>query len=205
MAAAVCKNSHNRAYRGSIIHSTGNPSEVGIDASYQYFPDGLLVVHNGKIQALGHAHDLLPSYAQTLEIFHYKDALITPGFIDTHIHFPQLEMVASYGEQLLDWLEKYVFPAEARFADRGHAEDVARRFLAELLRNGTTTALVFGSVHKESVDALFEAAAELGLRIIAGKALMDRNAPEDLRLTETPTSCMRFPLSKLAWDCVRIF
>ncbi|GLJ53126.1 hypothetical protein SUGI_1132060 [Cryptomeria japonica] len=172
-----------KAYRASIIHSIGDPSEVEKGASYDYFPDGLLIVERGKIRAVGHANDLLPSYEQTLEIIHYEEALITPGFVDTHIHYPQLEIVGSHGEQLLEWLEKYVFLAEGRFDESGHAEDVARRFLAELLRNGTTTALVFGSVHKESVDAFFQVAAELGLRMIAGKVLMDSNAPDWLRDT----------------------
>lgn len=110
----------------------------------------------------------------------YPNALITPGFVDTHIHYPQTGMIASYGEQLLDWLETYTFPTERAFADKAHAGEVAEVFLNELLRNGTTTALVFGSVHKESVDAFFEACEKRNLRMIAGKVLMDRNAPDYL-------------------------
>jgi len=121
-----------------------------------------------------------------VEITEYRDALITPGFIDTHIHYPQTGMIASYGEQLLDWLNTYTFPTEQQFADKAHAADVAGIFLKELLRNGTTTALVFGTVHKQSVDAFFEAAEALNLRMIAGKVLMDRNAPD--YLTDTPES-----------------
>jgi guanine deaminase len=106
-----------------------------------------------------------------------------PGFIDAHVHYPQLDIVGAHGEQLLNGSKSYVFPTEARFADRTYARGVARRFLRELLRNGTTTALVFGTVHPESVDAFFEAALALNLRMIAGKVLMDRNAPEYLRDT----------------------
>lgn len=178
-----------RAYRASIVHSVGDPSQVGIKASYEYYEDGLLVVSEGKIKALGHAHDLLPSLSHDTEVVDYQDSLIAPGFIDAHIHFPQFEIVASYGHQLLDWLDNHVFPAEARFVDRAHASTVARRFLDELLRNGTTTALVFGSSHMEAVDAFFEVASELGLRMIAGKVLMDCNAPDSV--TDTPESGYR--------------
>lgn len=178
-----------RAYRASVVHSVGDPSQVGIEASYEYYEDGLLVVSDGKIQALGHAHDLLPSLSHGTEVVHYQDSLIVPGFLDTHIHYPQFEVVASYGDQLLDWLNNYVFPAEARFVDRAHASTVARRFLDELLRNGTTTALVFATSHMDSVDAFFEASSERGLRMIAGKVLMDRNAPDSV--TDTAESGYR--------------
>ncbi|MGH8352000.1 MAG: guanine deaminase [Pseudomonas sp.] len=175
-----------KAYRAAILHSIADPAQVGIEQSYQYFEDGLLLVENGQIAAVGHANDLLPGLAKNVEVTEYRDALITPGFIDTHIHFPQTGMIASYGEQLLDWLNTYTFPTEKQFADKAHAADVAGIFLKELLRNGTTTALVFGTVHKQSVDAFFEAAEALNLRMIAGKVLMDRNAPD--YLTDTPES-----------------
>jgi len=110
----------------------------------------------------------------------HEDALILPGFIDTHIHLPQMEMVGAHGEQLLEWLEKYVFPAEAKFADPAYASDISERFLDELLRNGTTTALVFGSVHAASVDAFFSACERRNLRMIAGKAMMDRHCPDSV-------------------------
>lgn len=150
--------STRKAYRAAILHSLADPAEVGIEASYEYFEDGLLVIDNGRISALAHAHDLLPHLPAEVEITHYQDALITPGLIDTHIHLPQTGMVGAYGEQLLDWLNTYTFPCERQFADKAHAEDVAEIFIKELLRNGTTTALVFGSVHPQSVQAFFEAA-----------------------------------------------
>ncbi|MFK3942009.1 guanine deaminase [Pseudomonas monteilii] len=177
------------AYRAAILYSLADPSEVGLDASYAYFDDGLLVVDDGRITAVGAATELLPTLAPDTEVVTYTDALITPGFIDTHIHFPQTGMIGSYGEQLLDWLETYTFPCERQFADKAHADEVAKRFLGELLRNGTTTALVFGSVHPESVDALFEEAERLDLRLIAGKVMMDRNAPD--YLTDTADSSYR--------------
>ncbi len=174
-----------KAYRAAILHSLADPAVVGVEHSYEYFEDGVLVVENGQVANVGHAADLLPSL-KGVDITEYRDALITPGFIDTHIHYPQTGMIASYGEQLLDWLNTYTFPTEQQFADKAHASDVAGIFLKELLRNGTTTALVFGTVHKQSVDAFFEAAQALNLRMIAGKVLMDRNAPD--YLTDTPES-----------------
>lgn len=174
-----------KVYRAAILHSLADPAQVGVEQSYEYFEDGLLVVENGGVVRVGHAAELLPSL-KGVEIIEYHDALITPGFIDTHIHYPQTGMIASYGEQLLDWLNTYTFPTEQQFADKAHAAEVAGIFLKELLRNGTTTALVFGSVHKQSVDAFFEAAEALNLRMIAGKVLMDRNAPDDL--TDTAAS-----------------
>jgi guanine deaminase len=174
-----------KAYRAAILHSIADPAVVGVEQSYEYFEDGLLVIDNGQVASVGHAADLLPTL-KGVDITEYRDALITPGFIDTHIHYPQTGMIASYGEQLLDWLNTYTFPTEQQFADKAHAADVAGIFLKELLRNGTTTALVFGSVHKQSVDAFFEAAEALNLRMIAGKVLMDRNAPG--YLTDTPES-----------------
>jgi guanine deaminase len=174
-----------KAYRAAILHSIADPAVVGVEQSYEYFEDGVLVIENGQVARVGHAADLLPTL-KGVEIAEYRDALITPGFIDTHIHYPQTGMIASYGEQLLDWLNTYTFPTEQQFADKAHAADVAGIFLKELLRNGTTTALVFGSVHKQSVDAFFEAAQALNLRMIAGKVLMDRNAPD--YLTDTAQS-----------------
>ena len=169
-----------KAYRAAIVHSLADPAEVGVEASYEYFADGLMLVKDGRIVALGNAEDLLATLADDVEVVTYDDALITAGFIDTHVHLPQTGMIGSYGEQLLDWLNTYVFPCEKQFEDPEHSAQVADIFLNELLRNGTTTALVFGSRHKESVEALFSAAEKLNLRLIAGKVMMDRNAPDYL-------------------------
>ena len=113
----------------------------------------------------------------------HRDGLLIPGFIDSHMHYPQTDVIGSHGRQLLDWLNDHVFPAEARFADPGHASVTANVCLDEMLRNGTTTALVFGTVHRQSVDAFFEAAEQRHMRMICGKVLMDRNCPENLRDT----------------------
>lgn len=173
-----------KAWRSAILHCTANPTEVGTEQAFEYFEDGLLVVKDGIIQALGNAEEQIALLDSTIEVEHHPDALIIPGFVDTHIHYPQSDMIASYGEQLLDWLNNYTFPEESKFADKQYASDVAERFLAELLRNGTTTALVFGTVHKQSVDAFFEAALPLNLRMICGKVMMDRHAPD--YLIDTP-------------------
>jgi len=138
-----------------------------------------MIVSDGKIVALDHADKLLPTLGD-IELVDYADKLICPGFIDTHVHYPQTGMIGAYGEQLLTWLETYTFPAERAFADIQHAREVAKRFLDELLRNGTTTALVFATVHPESVEAFFEQALARNLRMICGKVMMDRNAPDYL-------------------------
>ncbi|MDH4056013.1 MAG: amidohydrolase family protein, partial [Gammaproteobacteria bacterium] len=136
------------------------------------YEDGLLIVEDGHVVAVGDAATLLPQLGADADVSEFPGKVIVPGFIDCHVHFPQLDIIASYGEQLLDWLDRYAYPAEAKFADRGHAEVVAAAFLDELLRNGTTTALVFGTVHAHSADAIFEAAEARGMRLIAGKVLM---------------------------------
>ncbi|MCG7587417.1 guanine deaminase [Photobacterium sp. OFAV2-7] len=174
------------AYRASILHSIADPKDVGLEKSYQYFEDGMIVVENGHIVDIGEAEQVQVRHPSNLETVNFENKLITSGFIDTHIHYPQTGMIASYGEQLLDWLENYTFPEELRFKNPVYAQKVASLFLDELASNGTTTALVFGTVHKESVDVFFEEAKKRKLRMIAGKVLMDRNAPE--YLTDTPES-----------------
>lgn len=173
-----------RAYRASILHFTANPAQQGDDAQYyEYFGDGLLVIESGHIRDCGDAKELLASYQAaglSLDVTDYSGKLIMPGFIDTHTHYPQTDVIGSYGTQLLDWLNTYTFPMEARFADLDLANDVANFFCDELLRNGTTTAMVFATVHENSVDAIFNAANSRDMRLIAGKVMMDRNAPENL-------------------------
>ena len=171
---------NQQAYRGNILHFLDDPDKVGERESYEYFEDGLLIIEGGRISAMGEASQLLPKVRKD-EIFNYEGKLILPGLIDTHTHYPQTEMIASYGEQLLEWLETYTFPTEGKFNDTTYALKIAELFLDELIKNGTTTALVFPTVHPQSVDAFFEQAERKNLRMIAGKVLMDRNAPENLR------------------------
>ncbi|MEB3754807.1 guanine deaminase [Acinetobacter sp. MD2(2019)] len=151
-----------------------------IAQNVRYIEDGVMIIEDGKICHLGTWQDTQSMLAQDAQIEHYPEQLIIPGFIDTHIHYPQTEMVGAYGEQLLSWLNTYTFPTELQFKDPDYAAKIAQFFLQELLKNGTTTALVFCTVHPESVDALFEAAEALQMRLIAGKVLMDRHAPDGL-------------------------
>jgi guanine deaminase len=144
--------------------------------------DGVIVCRNGLVEKVGPATELLPTLPSNA-VADYSGCLIAPGFIDTHVHYVQTGMVASYGAQLLDWLNRYAFPAEIEFSDPAHAAAMAKVFCDELLRNGTTTALVFCAVYPQSVDALFAEAERRGMRMAAGKVLMDRNAPEALRDT----------------------
>ena len=146
----------------------------------RYVEDGLVIIQEGKIQWFGPWQEGQSRLPTDAELQHYPDQLIVPGFIDTHIHFPQTEMIGAYGEQLLEWLNTYTFPTEIQFRDASYSEKIAEFFVQELLKNGTTTALVFCTVHPESVDALFNAATTRNMRLIAGKVLMDRHAPEAL-------------------------
>ncbi|MEI6896723.1 MAG: guanine deaminase [Psychromonas sp.] len=165
--------------RGCFLHFLEDPDKVTMAAdAYQYLPDGLMVIENGKIKSLRAFSQMdAKSYKNIQD---KRGQLILPGFIDTHIHYPQTQMIASYGEQLLTWLENYTFPTEKQFSDKKHAQKISKFFINELLKNGTTSALVFGTVHTQSVDALFEEAQKINMRLIAGKVLMDRNAPEYL-------------------------
>lgn len=171
------------AFRGSILHFIDDPAPDDRAGAYEYHEDGILLVAEGRVAGLGSARELLPSLPATAPVQDCRGRLIVPGFIDAHTHFVQTDVIASYGRRLLEWLDGYVFPAEQAFAEPVHAAEVAEFFIAELLRNGTTTALVHGSVHPGSVDAVFEAALARNMRLIAGKALMDRNCPAALRDT----------------------
>lgn len=146
--------------------------------------DAIVAFGAGVVTHFGPAADVLAQLPPDLPVRRYgPDALICAGFLDSHVHYPQVPMIGAFGAQLLDWLNAHTFPAERRFADKAYARTVAKAFLRESLRNGVTTSCVYCTVHPHSVDALFEEAEALGLRIAAGKVLMDRNAPEDLRDT----------------------
>lgn len=170
------------AFRASIYHCLDDPGESGRSDCSEYFDDGILVVEDGRIAEAGPADSISDRLGDT-PVTELGDKLIIPGLVDCHVHFPQLDIIGSYGAQLLDWLERYAYPAEMRFADADHARDAAAFFLDELLRNGSTTAAVFATAHAHSADVLFEAAAERDMRLIAGKVLMDRNCPPELRDT----------------------
>ena len=170
-----------QAFRASILHCLADPGEESRASAYEYFEDGLLIIEDGTVLEAGHAGTLLDGLAEDVLLTEFPGKLIVPGFIDCHVHYPQLDIIASYGEQLLDWLHRYAYPAEARYSDPDYARAAATVFVDELLNNGTTTALVFGTVHAHSADAIFEAAEARDMRLIAGKVLMDCNCPEELR------------------------
>jgi guanine deaminase len=161
-----------QAFRGEILTVLGDPAQGG---EIRHFPDGLLLVEDGMVVSCGPFAE--PPKGVVVEPL---PGLIVPGFVDAHVHYPQIDCIASHGEQLMQWLERHIFPAEKAFADRGHADRVAAFFLDELLTHGTTSALVFATVHAGSVDALFEAALARDMRIVSGKVLMDLG-PEGLR------------------------
>jgi guanine deaminase len=169
-----------KAIRGAFLDFIEDPFFIPDELeSARYIPDGLLILENGYIKELGEFEQLKDKYA-TVPITAYPNCLIMPGFIDTHIHFPQTEMIAAYGEQLLEWLNKYTFPIEGKFKDQDYAQKIAAFFLDELIKNGTTTALVFAAVFPQSVEAFFTEASRRNLRMISGKVMMDRNAPDFL-------------------------
>ena len=173
---------NTRVICGDILDFIEDPAIAG-DKAHRFFPKGALVIEAGKVTRLGFEKDILPqleSQAESIDVVRYDGKLIMPGMIDTHIHLPQTEMIGAYGEQLLEWLTEYAFPTEKKFSDRAYASKVSKHFINELLRNGTTTALVFGTVHPQSVDAFFSEAQQRKLRMIAGKVMMDRNCPDDL-------------------------
>lgn len=167
-----------RGYRAELLSV---PDDPGTGAPPLHHPDGLLVVEDDHVVAFGDHAALAPHYIDCA-IEHFPGKLIVPGFVDAHVHYPQTDRIAAHGEQLMRWLDRHIFPAEAAFADRVHADDVAAFFLDELLRNGTTSALVFATVHAASVDALFDAALARDMRIVSGKVLMDLG-PATLRDT----------------------
>ncbi|MBT8100112.1 MAG: guanine deaminase, partial [Gammaproteobacteria bacterium] len=169
-----------QAYRSEIFHCVSDPGEHDRPESGEHFEDGLLLVDNGHIVDIGPWTKLSDQLGDT-RVVDLRGKLIIPGLIDCHVHFPQIDIIAAYGEQLIDWLNRYAYPAEMRFTDVDYAREAAGFFLDELLKNGTTTAAIFATVHAHSADVLFEAAQKRGMRIIAGKVLMDRNCPEGLR------------------------
>ncbi len=175
---ALDNDSCDRAIRASFLHFVGDPDER--DDACEFIEDGMLILKQGRVTALGEARNWLDRLPDGTELDDYSGKLIMPGFFDTHTHYPQTDMIASYGTQLLEWLEKYTFPTERQFSDRSFADGAAEFFCEELLRNGTTTSAVFATIHPESVDAIFSAAQKRDMCLIAGKVMMDRNAPDYL-------------------------
>ncbi|MCM2438467.1 guanine deaminase [Agrobacterium vitis] len=172
--------------RGRLLSFRSQPRDITDTDSYLFESDGAVLVENGLILASG-TYDSVKAEAdaQTVEIDH-RPHLILPGFIDCHVHFPQMQVIGSYAANLLEWLNTYTFPEECRFVETAHAARIATHFFDEFLRQGTTTAVAYCSVHKTSADAFFAESARRGTRMIAGKVMMDRNAPQGL--LDTPQS-----------------
>jgi guanine deaminase len=171
-----------RLIKGRLLSFDDDPRLAGPSA-YRLIEKGALLIDAGVIRAVGEAAEIARQAPATVAVDDHSDKLILPGFIDTHIHYPQTRVIASYGAQLLEWLQKYTFVEEQRLRDPRHAAKIASFFLDELTRQGTTTAMVYCTVHPESVDAFFAESERRNARMIAGKVMMDRNAPEGLRDT----------------------
>lgn len=165
------------ALRGDLLDFSAQPDWGQLDSpAVRFQPDHWLLIDEAGRIAGTQAQEPDASWQQV----DHRGRLILPGFIDTHVHCPQLDVIASYGAELLDWLNRYTFPAERRYADPAVAAAGAARFLDALLAHGSTSAVVFPTVHKGSAEALFAAAEARGMRLITGKVLMDRHAPPEL-------------------------
>jgi guanine deaminase len=172
------------AVRGAVLTFTGDPFLEDSARSMRYESDAIVAMRGGLIVDFGATADVLPRLPPETKVAAYADSLIMAGFIDAHVHYPQTAIIASEAKDVMDWLDRHTYAAEQRFSDQDHAREAARVFIGEALRAGTTTAAVFCTVHPGSVDALFEEALSRNIRMIAGKVLMDRNAPQ--ALTDTP-------------------
>ncbi len=173
-------NTSIKALRGRALSFRDDPFRAEPRDCVDWVEDALILVEDGRILDFGPYDQIAARLPDGIAPVEYGDGVLMPGFIDAHVHFPQLQMIGAFGAQLLEWLETYTFKAEQQFAERAHAERVAALFLRELLRAGTTTAMVYCTVHPQSVEAFFGESARLNTRMIAGKVLMDRNAPAAL-------------------------
>jgi len=160
------------ALKGRILTFNDSPH------NYDYWESGCVLIEGGFITSVGDAS--LVEVPNDVRIIDHGEDLILPGFVDGHVHYPQMNVIASFGAKLIDWLNTFTFPEEAKFSDKSYASAAAKFFLSEALRNGYTTSAVFCTVHPQSVEAFFTEAERLGLRMIAGKVLMDRHAPKSL-------------------------
>lgn len=171
---------------GQVLAFAADPFATGPHAkaadAARHITHGAVLVDGGHITAVGSAADLLAAHPQARR-HDYGRALLSAGFVDAHVHYPQTAIIASWGKRLIDWLNQYTFPEEMRFGDPAYAADIAGRYLDLTLARGTTTVCSYCTIHPGSVDALFQAAQTRGQRLFAGKTCMDRNAPDGLRDT----------------------
>lgn len=173
---------NQRLLLGATLTYSGNPMQSAWEDAVKIDTEGGVLIEDGRIAAVGNGERLRADHPQA-EVTRYADALICPGFVDAHVHYPQTAIIASWGKRLIDWLNTYTFPEEMRLSDPAYAGDIAARYLDLTLAHGTTTVASYCTIHPHSADALFQAAEDRGQRIVAGKTCMDRNAPEGLRDT----------------------
>ncbi|MDI7920933.1 guanine deaminase [Ferirhizobium litorale] len=166
--------------RGRLLSFRHTPHGIDDTGSYYFEADGGLLIDKGVIQAAGDYATVKAGAPDDVAEIHHRPHLIMPGFIDTHLHFPQMQVIGSYAANLLEWLNTYTFPEECRFVESAHADRIAGHFYDELIRHGTTTAVAYCSVHKASADAYFAEALRRGMCMVGGKVMMDRNAPQGL-------------------------
>ncbi|MCA1404833.1 guanine deaminase [Ensifer sp. IC3342] len=166
--------------RGRLLSFSRAPQAIDDSAAYSYESDGALLIRDGVIKAAGPYGVVKAAAAEGVTEIDHRPHLILPGFIDTHLHFPQMQVMASYAANLLEWLNTYTFPEECRFVESAHAERIATHFFDEMIRHGTTTATAYCSVHKTSADAFFAESLKRDMCMVAGKVMMDRNAPQGL-------------------------
>lgn len=174
-----------KGVRGQILTFKADPFLYNEKECYDYFTDGLVVIQDGHILNVGNYADVAPQYPELTDVDTYTDAVIMPGFVDCHVHYVQSPMIGSFGDTLLNWLNEYTFPTEAKFKDKKFADEVAREFFHQLLDQGTTTANVFSTAFATSVNAFFEESERYNTRMISGKVLMDRNVPKEV-MDESP-------------------
>ncbi|MEO1017040.1 MAG: amidohydrolase family protein, partial [Pseudomonadota bacterium] len=172
---------HLKALCGRVLSFKEDPRTAPDPGeTYDYWEHGCVVIDGERIAIVGEAEAILPALSDAADISTFPNSLILPGFIDPHIHYPQTRVIASYGTQLLGWLERFTFVEEQKFLNPEHAHEAAVFFLDQLLSHGTTTASVYCTVHPSSVELFFAEASARNLRMIAGKTMMDRNAPAEL-------------------------
>ena len=150
------------------------------DFGFEYIPDGVIAFERGKITLVASYQQLKQQGFDFSACEHLPDSLVMAGFVDAHVHAPQIDVIGAYGKQLLDWLNQYTFPAELKFANESHSYEKNRYFLNQLVANGTTSAMVYTTSFRHSTEQLFELALQKQMRIIAGRVMMDRNAPAGL-------------------------
>lgn len=170
-----------KGIRSQVLTFKADPFFNNKEECYDFYEDGLVVIQDGHILNVGNYKDMIKLYPSLSDIDTYEDSVVMPGFIDCHVHYVQSPMIGSFGDTLLNWLNQYTFPTEAKFNDKKFADDVARMFFRQLLEQGTTTANVFATSFPTSVDSFFEESERYNTRMISGKVLMDRNVPDNLK------------------------